>query len=428
LVAAALFVLALGVYFGSNPGRADFYDHFVWQADAFLHGRAEIAYPVSEGPYRNDHFQDVLPLPGTGLALVPFPPLPALVLLPFVAVFGLGTNGAAVAAVLGAVNVVLCWTMLMVVTPRRSAALVGTLFYGFGTVAWYAAMLGSTWFLAHVVASTFLFLALTVAIRADDSGFVARAGEQPRGMARQLVAGLLFGTAALARLTTLFGAPFFVLVGGGGSRLRRALGAGVGAALPVVLLLAYNLATTGAVFHPAYEYLYRVEYRPRPELVNPDWGIEDVRYIPQNAFIMLAWPPQRPLAEDPACAGRPVGIHSFLDPICPVLRPDPLGMSLLLASPGYLLMLPALVRWWRRRLVAGAALAVLTIAVIDLIHGRQGWVQFGDRFSNDLAPCAMVLVALGIARLGAGWVSLGLVALSVAVNAWGVHWGVALGW
>ena len=36
-----------------------------------------------------------------------------------------------------------------------------TLFYGFGTVAWYAAMLGSTWFLAHVVASTFLFLAIS---------------------------------------------------------------------------------------------------------------------------------------------------------------------------------------------------------------------------------------------------------------------------
>jgi hypothetical protein len=424
----ALFLLALVVYVGSNPVRADFYDHFVWQADAFLHGRAEIAYPVSEGPYRNAHFQDVLPLPGTSLAQVPFPPLPALVLLPFVAVFGLDTNGAAVAAVLGAANVVLCWTMLLGVGPRRSAALLGTLFYGFGTVAWYAAMLGSTWFLAHVVASTFLFLSITVAIRADDSGFVGRALERPRGMARQVLAGLLFGTAALARLTTLFGAPFFALVGGGGSLLRRTLAAGVGAGLPVVLLLTYNLATTGAVFHPAYEYLYRVEYRPRPELVNPDWGIEDVRYIPQNAVIMLAWPPERPLLDDPACAARSVGLDGLLDQACPLLRPDPLGMSLLLTSPGYLLGVPALLRWWRRRLVAGAAMAILAIAVIDLMHFSQGWVQFGYRFSNDFAPFAMILVALGIARLGVGWVSLILVSLSVAVNAWGVYWGVALGW
>jgi hypothetical protein len=427
-VAAALFLVALVVYLGSNPSRTDFYDHFVWQADAFLHGRAEIGYPVSEGPFRNDHFQDVLPLPGTGLAQVPFPPLPAVVLLPFVAIFGLATNGAVVAAVLGAVNVVLCWWMLLGIGPRRSAALLGTVFYGFGTVAWYAAMLGTTWFLAHVAASTFLFLAINAAVRADASSFIPRALARPRGLARQLVAGLLFGTAALARLTTLFGAPFFVLVGGGGSFLRRALGAGLGAAIPVALLLGYNLATTGALFHPAYEYLYRVEYRPRPELVNPDWGIEDVRYIPQNALIMLAWPPERPLLDDSDCAGRPVGVDSLLDVACPLIRPDPLGMSLLLASPGYLLALPALVRWWRRRLVAGAALAILAIAVIDLMHFSQGWVQFGYRFSNDFAPFAMILVTLGVARLGVGALSLALVALSVAVNAWGVYWGVALGW
>jgi hypothetical protein len=71
---------------------------------------------------------------------------------------------------------------------------------------------------------------------------------------------------------------------------------------------------------------------------------------------------------------------------------------------------------------------VLAIALIDLMHFSQGWVQFGYRFSNDFAPFAMILVSLGIARLGVGFLSVGLVALSVAVNAWGVWWGVTLGW
>ena len=97
-IAIALFGLGLLVYLGSNPARPDFYDHFVWQADAFLHGRAEISYPVTSGPYQNGHFQDVLPV-APDLAQIPFPPLPAVVLLPFVAVWGLGTNGAVVAAV-----------------------------------------------------------------------------------------------------------------------------------------------------------------------------------------------------------------------------------------------------------------------------------------------------------------------------------------
>jgi hypothetical protein len=103
-------------------------------------------------------------------------------------------------------------------------------------------------------------------------------------------------------------------------------------------------------------------------------------------------------------------------------------MSLVLTSPGYLLALPALLALWRRRLVAGAALAVAAITLVDLMHFSQGWVQFGYRFSNDFAPFATILVALGIARLGLGLISVGLVALSVAVNAWGVWWGVTLGW
>ena len=285
-----------------------------------------------------------------------------------------------------------------------------------------------TWFLAHVVASTFLFVAIALAVRADRERLVRGTGPPRRALARQFGAGLAFGTAALARLTVILGAPFFVFVGGGETWLRRALAAGIGALIPVCLLLAYNVTTTGSLFHPAYEYLYQVEYRPRPDLINPEWGIEDVRYIPQNAGVMLATPPQSPLLDDPACSVERIELDALFDRDCPLLRPDSLGMSLLLTSPAYLLMLPVLLRSWRRRIVAGAALAILAIAIVDLMHFSQGWVQFGYRFSNDFAPFATILVALGIARLGVGWISVGLVAASIAVNAWGVYWGVTLGW
>jgi hypothetical protein len=347
--------------------------------------------------------------------------------MPFVAIWGLGTNGAAVAAVLGAVNVVLCWVMLLGVTPRRSAALLGTLFYGFGTVAWYAAMLGTTWFLAHVVASTLLFVAIAVAVRADRAALRATATGQGRALGRQLAAGLAFGAAATARLTTILGAPFFVFVGGGGGWVARAVTAGVGALIPLLLLMGYNLVTTGELFHPAYDYLYEVEYRPRPELINPAWAAEDPRYIPQNLGIMLGSLPLTPLLSDPACASVPLGLGAVLDRSCPLVQPDPIGMSLLLTSPAYLLALPALLHW-RSRLVAGAIFATLAIALADLMHFSQGWVQFGYRFSNDFAPFAVVLVAIGIARMRSGWLAIGLVAASIVVNAWGVYWGVTLGW
>jgi hypothetical protein len=103
-------------------------------------------------------------------------------------------------------------------------------------------------------------------------------------------------------------------------------------------------------------------------------------------------------------------------------------MSLFLTSPAYLLALPLVWREWRRRIVLGATLAVAGIALINLAHFSQGWVQFGYRFSNDFAPFALVLVTLAIARAGVSRLAVALVAASVVINAWGVWWGVNLGW
>ena len=144
------------------------------QAEAFLDGRAEIDYPVpsTEESVGNWFFQDVLPVerprgdePGKGL--IPFPPLPAIVLLPFVAVFGLATDQQLVASVLGALDVVLCWWLLGRLRIPHPVRLATTFFFAFGTVFWYTAQLGTTWWFAHVVALVPLFLAVGLAVRAD---------------------------------------------------------------------------------------------------------------------------------------------------------------------------------------------------------------------------------------------------------------------
>ena len=41
----------------------------------------------------------------------------------------------------------------------RAVRFATTVFFGFGTVFWYAAQIGDTWFFAHVVAITCLLLA-----------------------------------------------------------------------------------------------------------------------------------------------------------------------------------------------------------------------------------------------------------------------------
>jgi hypothetical protein len=246
---------------------------------------------------------------------------------------------------------------------------------------------------------------------------------------RAVASGLLLGLAATARLTMAFGLPFLLLVGGGGAWPRRALSTLMGASLPILGLLAYNVATTGHVFHPGYEALYRQETAFYPLLYpyleyHPDWGIEDPRYVPQNLRLMLVAPPEiLPPCPDPAAS------RALFDPACPWLRPRDDGMGLLFVSPAWLLALAGLRGYGRSRLVTAAVLAVVSIALVDLMHFSQGWVQFGYRFSNDFAPFLLLLAGLGMERLGPGRpLVLGLVAWSVVVNWWGVVWGRTLGW
>jgi len=252
----------------------------------------------------------------------------------------------------------------------------------------------------------------------------------------QFLAGLMFGLACTARLTVVFGAPFLMLVGGGGSWLRRSIAAGLGAAIPIIALLAYNVATTGHVLHPGYEYQYQLEAAGYPGLnYHPDWGIEDARYLLQNLQILLFTPPAFFPDQVPSALGggkdlcvAAGAVRGLFDPACPIALPRDVGMSILLTSPGYLLALPALLGR-RSRLVAGSFLAVAAIALVNLMHFSQGWVQFGYRFSNDFVVFALPLVAVGMQRRGrVGLLAFWLIAASVAINLWGVIWGNLQGW
>ncbi len=440
LVGLTIAALLLAIYLVSNPSRTSYYNHFVWQAEAFLDGRAAIRYPVYDAPgvRGNDLFQDVLVTPGphgetTGYALLPFPPLPAVVLMPFVAVWGLATDAQLIAAVIGAIDVAIAFWVLGRLPIRPRVRVATTLFLGLGTVLWYAAELGTTWYLAHVVAMGLTLLAIGVALSRDP----AAAGGLPDpvvepgapksrfGLDRgQVLAGILFGLACTARLTVVFGLPFFLLVGGGGDRRRRGASVLLGMAIPIGLLVAFTYATTGHLTNPGYDALYRIETIFYPELgYHRDWAIEDPRYLVQNLPLAVAGLPDIL----PPCA--PGAVRGLFDAACPLATPRDVGMGLFVTSPAWLLALASL-RWFGRdRLVTGAATAVLLIAVVDLMHFSQGWVQFGYRFSNDYAPFALLLVALALEAGGRlrriGYV---LIGLSIAIVAWGVTWGHLLGW
>jgi hypothetical protein len=453
-IGLGLVLIALFVYTFTHPFR--YYDHFEWQAQAFLEGQVAIRYPVEATPESpgNWFFQDVLPVPttdGVQRGLIPFPPLPALLLVPFVAAWGRAADGQVIFAIIAALDVGIAWWVLGRLPIRRWVRLAATIFFGFGTVFWYAAQIGTTWYQAHVIAVGLALLAVGLAIDADPAAATGDetppAADNERGRrsvdlaidGRQFLAGLLFGLACTARLTMIFAAPFFIFAGGGGSAFRRGWSAALGAAVPVAALVVYNVVSTGHFFNPAYDYLYHLEAGFYTALnYNPAWGIEDPRYLPQNIGIMffsgpVVAPDVTPsaLGGGEALCADPGAVRSLFDARCPIALPRDIGMSVILTSPAYLLGLAALRRWGRSRLVTGAFLAVVIVAIVNLMHFSQGWVQFGYRFSLDFLPWAIILVALGLDRLKSAWAVAAaclLVAASVAVNLWGVVLGNQLGW
>jgi hypothetical protein len=381
-----------------------------------------------------------------------------------------------VAIGLAALGVGLAWWALGGLRLRATVRAIATVVFATGTAWWWAAAVGSTWYLAHLVAVDAALIAVGIALRHDRGSFdrdgsveddagPAEAGDEDddgqddhadaeRGgrLARlwastwpldrsQVLAGLLLGIAVTARLPLIFAAPWFVLVGGGETRLRRTASAAAGGVLPVAALLLYTFATTGSLVHPGYDYQYRLEVAGYPTLhYHADWEVEDVRYIPQNLGIMLgSLPsvlpevlPDTLMYEPPvaACQVPDTERHLF-DRTCPLAIPVDIGTSILLSAPGLLLALFAIRRYGRTRLAIGTAGAVLLVALFNLAHFSQGWVQWGYRFSLDFIPFLLPMVALGAARSSDGRprvIAFALLAAGLLINLWGVTWGQLLGW
>ena len=130
--------------------RATPYNNFVLLAQALLHGRAWIDWPGA--------YIDALQYGGRYYVIEA--PMPAILLLPFVAIFGGETNQTALAVVLCAVAVGAAWELgeRLGLSSASNAWICAFLLAG--TDLLWCATFGDVWFLANVSAVCFTMLAL----------------------------------------------------------------------------------------------------------------------------------------------------------------------------------------------------------------------------------------------------------------------------
>ena len=397
IVGIGLAFVAMAIYWLSNrffdAGRGDFF----YLADAFLHGRTWLDF--QPGP------NDVI-IVGSKI-YVPFAPFPAIALMPLVALTGAQVADqweSGINAALAAIDVGLAWWLLGRIGVRSLVDrfwLVALL--GFSTQVWWVTTRGGVWHTGHLIA---ILLTLGCLI-------------ELWGSRRAWLIGLLAGAAFLTRAPLAFAIPFYALLLAGDAvweprwwPWRAWLGLAAGVLPSIVFFLWYNDVRFGSPFESGYALA-----------TLPDWlearrqeGLFSTTHIPMNLdylFIHL-----------------PKVIDTF-----PYLKPDGLGLSILLTSPGLLYAIRAP---WRQSRSWWLALAALIILIPTLLYYGGGWLQYGYRYALDSIPFVFVLCALAAVRdenrraalgveggaIGLGWRL--LIVFGIVVGLGGVYWAYNL--
>lgn len=385
-----LFLMTFIIYYVTSGGPTP-YNYFVRLADAFLHGRLYL----TENP---SWLNELIPI--NGKYYVIYPPMPALAILPFVALRGVMFDQTLGSILVGSLNSVLVYLLFKKILSdgsKRSdmVALWVAILFTFGTIYWYLASVGSSWYFAQVTAVFFLFLALNEVF----------------GKKRPLLIGIFLGAAYWSRLPVILSIPFFLIMLS--DRLLKGIGENakssirnycllifqffLGLGLFVGLNFIYNYLRFGTIFDAAY-YL-------QPSIMNEPWfskGYFNLAYIPKHLEILFF--------------KGPVFLPTF-----PYIQPSWAGMAIWITTPAFIFALKSPVD----KITLACWSAIIPIAVLVMSHGGTGFSQFGYRYAMDFYPFLLILTARGIDMR---WYHKLLIGIGIMVNLWGVLWINKFGW
>lgn len=345
-----------------NPFTISSYPYYNYLADAFLHHQLNLRIiPL-----------DVLDLsPFLGNYYIYWGLLPAIILMPFVAIFGIGVSDILLNIVAGAVSVGLAALLLQQANRRKLIQLTSikrgilVFFLAFGTVLITMAPLGGIWYTAQLIAFVFLMLAYIAAISKD-------------GWKAFFLTGLALAAVCLTRNITVL-AGFFPVYYLFKSHLhikkkKLALYSLIcifPIFLSVIFLGYYNWIRFGNPLESGLAY-HLMSQTLSDDFQN--YGLFNTHYVAKNFYYQYLAIPFRP-RED-----------LFF------------GSSLFLLSPLWIATFWSIPKKIYRIDVFGLFGSVLPVAIITLFFLGTGWIQFGPRFSLDFTVPLLLLTAIGIEK------------------------------
>lgn len=264
-------------------------------------------------------------------------------------------------------------------------------FSAFGTLLFFASVLGNMYYLAHAES----FLALTLFLI------------EWVGRRRPALLGVCLGLSFLARPTTILAAiPFGIyLVWTQRSQVQAAVRSALAFGLPIGAAVAFYGWFNWVRFGSAFESGYAISLLTLTTLQERrTQGLFSLVQIPENlrlAFLAL-----------------PRASSHF-----PFFSPNPYGMSMVLVSPALITSLRA---GFRDRPTHLLWLATALVAIPVFLFYGGGADQYGFRYSLDFTPFLVALMAIGSQRW-TGRLERLLILASIASVAFGIlYWVVVV--
>src|SRR5690606_4196785 len=306
---------------------------------------------------------------------VMFPPVPAVIAMPFVAIFGVDFSGfITLSLVAGVITLALWWRIFAALDTDKTVAIWLLLALAFATPLYFVMIRGSgVWFFAQTIGFLFVTLAIHQVVRGGSLVF----------------AGICVGLAFLCRQMSIFYLPFLFalalapgerLISFSKARIVRVLRLGLPVAAAVLIYMVYNYARFGAPLETGYQYMMTPEEWTMINHRLSEYGLFSGEYLFFNVVYFFLQGFHLKFGGDAMLT--PIGL-------------DPAGTSLLAASPFVLL---AFFTPLRRPVLIGIACA-LVMAVPTLWYHSNGFSQYNvQRYVLDWLPILFYMLALAVTR------------------------------
>jgi hypothetical protein len=335
------------------------YQQFVYLAKSFLDGHSYFT-AVPEGWGDTSYYQ--------GLHYWPLGPLPAIILMPFVAVFGMAVRQGYLLFMFNMLNLFLLYKIARKITRNHVSSLWLSIAYAFGTAYLAIALVPWSWFFAQAIATGLLLLALC-------EFFYER---------RWWLVGLYTALCIATRIDIVISVIFFgfsIMLGHEkkSQKIKQLAQFLIPVALIVVSLMAYNFLRFRNIFEngEGVAILYDEQVA-----ANRGYALWSLIHLPANLYYFFFKGPSG------------VFIPGTKVLTYPYLRTDGWGMSIIFTSPIFLWIFKAP---HKKTAVWLSVLTSLLMLIFLLGIYTPGYFQYGYRYALDFYPFLFVALAYAAA-------------------------------